>query len=297
MEFMLSEEQRSLQDSVRRYLTAECPLDRVRKSADAEITLDRDLHQGLCGLGISGIIIPEEYGGVGLGFLEAALIAEVLGGAVAPMPYAASSVMVPVALLGAGSPDQKDQWLPGLAAGEINIGVGVTEQLGRRESDGIKASGGALSGKAMFVLEGMEADAYLIADESGALHMVAGDAEGLVRSKLKTIDRTRSVAEIVLDQTPAEVLPGSVNNREPLLATIDAGRLMLAADTLGAAQEMIDQSIAYAKERRQFNRPIGSFQAIKHMCAEMAAELEPCRSLIWYAAHSVAAIPEEARLM
>jgi len=165
------------------------------------------------------------------------------------------------------------------------------------KTSGITASNGTLSGKAMFVLEGMEADAYLIADSTGALHLLAGDAKGLRRSKLKTIDRTRSVVEICLDATPAEVLPKSVSDREPLLATIDVGRLMLAADTLGAAQTMLDQSIAYGLERRQFNRPIGSFQAVKHMCAEMAAELEPCRSLIWYAAHAVRAIPDEARLM
>ena len=105
------------------------------------------------------------------------------------------------------------------------------------------------------------------------------------------------MAEIAFNNTPADVLPGSESGQEALLATIDAGRLMLAADTLGAAQAMLDQSIAYAQERRQFNRPIGSFQAVKHMCAEMAAELEPCRSLVWYAAHSVRNMPEEARLM
>ena len=297
MEFMLSEEQRLLQETVVRFLKSECPLERVRKAADAEETLASDVSEGLIELGIPGIVIPEDHGGVGLGFLEAALVAEALGGAAAPVPFAATSIMVPVALLAGGSNAQRDEWLPKIASGEKTVAVGVTEQIGRREGDGITASNGNLTGKAMFVLEAMEGDAYLIADSSGALHLVDGNAKGLERNKLKTIDRTRSVAEVTLDATPADVLPGSVADRQPLLATIDAGRLMLAADTLGAAQNMLDQSIAYAMERRQFNRPIGSFQAVKHMCAEMAAELEPCRSLVWYAAHSVLAIPEEARLM
>ncbi len=297
MEFMLSGEQRLLQESVCRFLESKCPLERVRQAADAEETIADDVYKGMRELGILGVLIPEDFGGVGLGFLEAALVAEALGNAVAPVPFAATSVMAPVALLAGGSDAQKQEWLPRIASGETTVAVGVTEQLGRRESDGIDASNGNLSGKAMFVLEGMEADAYLIADSTGALHLVAGDATGLERIKLKTIDRTRSVVELSFDATPADVLPGTTSDREPLLATIDAGRIMLAADTLGAAQAMLDQAVAYAMERRQFNRPIGSFQAVKHMCAEMAADLEPCRSLVWYAAHSVRAIPEEARLM
>jgi alkylation response protein AidB-like acyl-CoA dehydrogenase len=297
MEFMLSEEQRMLKDSVDGFLKSACPLDRVREVADAEETNAKDVQDELTGLGIPGILIPEEFGGVGLGFLEAALVAESLGYAVAPVPYTASSIMAPVALLNGGSDNQKEQWLPKIASGEITIAVGLKEQMGRRETNGITASGTTLTGKAMFVLEGMEADDYLLADSFGTLYLVNGDAEGLARTKLKTIDRTRSVTEIVLSNTPADVLPGSATGNEALLATIDAGRLMLAADTLGAAQCMLDKAIAYAQERRQFNRPIGSFQAVKHMCAEMAAELEPCRSLVWYAAHSVRNIPLEARLM
>ena len=203
--------------------------------------------------------------------------------------------MAPVALLEAGSDEQRERWLPRIASGEAVMGVGVTEQIARRESDGVSASGGTLTGKAMFVLDGADADAYIIADDTGALHIV--NAEDITRRKLLTVDRTRGVAEVVLDGAAADLLPGSESDREPLLKVIDAGRLMLAADTLGAAQTMLDKAVAYAKERRQFNRVIGSFQAVKHMCAEMASELEPCRSLIWYASHSVAALPDEARLM
>lgn len=295
MDFALSEEQTMLQDSVRGYLESACPLEVVRAAAEAGVTQQPQLAAGLAELGVNGILIPEDQGGVGLGFLEAALIAEALGGCVAPVGFTASSVMAPVALLRGGSPEQQDSWLPRIAAGEAVVGVAVTEQIGRRDTQGIEVQDGRLSGTAMFVLEGADASALLVADRSGALYLVdRGDAE---ITKLLTIDRTRSVVELAFAGAPADVLPGSVASREPLLGAIDAGRIMLAADTLGAAQTMLDRSVEYAKERRQFNRVIGSFQAVKHMCAEMAAELEPCRSLVWYAAHAMSVMPDEARLM
>ncbi len=297
MEFALTEEQRLLQDSVSRFLESECPLDAVRKAAESGQTNSESVWSGLTDLGIHGVLIPEEYGGVGLGFLEACLVAEALGSAVAPIPFLGSSIMAPTALLNAGSDAQREAHLPRIVSGQAVFGVGVTEQIGRRETDGVKASDGKLSGKAMFVVDGSDADMLIIADDTGAMHLVDANAGGVTRQKLKTIDRTRSAAEVVLEAVTAEVLPGSSGDREPLRKTIDAGRLILAADCLGAAQTMIDKSVAYAKERKQFNRVIGSFQAVKHMCAEMASQLEPCRSLVWYAAHSVAAIPDEARLV
>ena len=295
MDFALSEEQRMLQDSISGYLEGGSALERVRQVAESGGARADDVWQELAGLGVHGVLIDEEYGGVALGHLEAALIAEALGATTTPVPFVASSIMAPTAIAAAGSSEQKESWLPRIAAGEVVVGVGVTEQIGRRESDGITSANGGLTGKAMFVLDGAEADAYLIASDDGAMHMVhAGDVE---RQRLKTIDRTRTVAEVTLNNAKADTLPGSTTSREPLLATIDVGRLILAADTLGAAQTMLDKAIDYAKERRQFNRVIGSFQAVKHMCAEMAAELEPCRSMIWYAAHAYTAIPEEGRAM
>ena len=269
-------------------------MERVRAVAEAGEARADDVWRGLADLGAHAVLIPEDYGGVGLGLLEAALIAEALGGAVAPVPYVASSVMAPVALTAAGSESQKEEWLPRIAAGEAVFGIGVTEQIGRRETEGVRVQDDKLHGKAMFVLDGVDADRLIVA-AGDALYLV--EAAKADTTKLKTIDRTRTVAETVFDGAPADLLPGSAANREPLLEAIDAGRIMLAADTLGAAQTMLDKAVAYAKERRQFNRVIGSFQAVKHMCAEMAAELEPCRSLVWYAAHAYHAIPEEGRLM
>ena len=295
MDFALSEEQRMLQESVSRFLTSNCTLDQVRGVAEEGLARDDSLWNELTNLGVHGVLINEEYGGVNLGYLEAALIAEALGATATPVPFDGSSVISAVALQAAGSEEQRDTWLPRIAAGEAVLGAGLTEQIGRRESAGIVVQDGKLSGKAMFVLDAGAADAFLLAADDGSLHIVAGDAVSPTR--LKTIDRTRSVAEIPLDGVPADVLPGSVGNREPLAQAIDIGRLVLAADTLGAAQTMLDKAVDYAKERRQFNRVIGSFQAVKHMCSEMAAELEPTRSLIWYTAHAYTAIPEEAHAM
>jgi len=295
MDFALSDEQRMLAESVGGYLKSACPLDVVRQAAEAGVTQQPAIAAGLTDLGVSGILIPEDFGGVGLGMLEAALIAEALGSVVAPVSYLATSVIAPTALLQAASEEQKEQWLPQIASGDAIVGVAVTEQIGRRDSHGLTSDAGSIQGQAMFVLEGADATALLVADGEGALYMV--DRADVEITNLQTIDRTRSVAEVSFAGAPGQLLPGSLGNREPLLAAIDAGRVMLAADTLGAAQSMLDTSIEYAKERKQFNRVIGSFQAVKHMCAEMAADLEPCRALVWYAAHAMTAIPDEARLM
>ena len=136
---------------------------------------------------------------------------------------------------------------------------------------------------------------YLVADENRALYLVEANAPGLERRRLTTIDKTRRVGELVFDNVTADLLPGS-RDPEVCARVIDAGRVVLAADTLGAAQDMLTKAVAYSKQREQFGRVVGSFQAVKHMCAEMAAELEPCRAMMWYAAHAFDAIPDEARL-
>ncbi len=295
MDFALTEEQRMLQQSIEGFLETNCPLDAVRIAASSGSTRVTEIMAGLSELGVPGIIIPEEYGGVELGFLEAALISEALGAVAAPVPFVATSVMAPLAILKGGNDSQKEKYLPQLASGDMSIGVGVTEQIGRRDSEGIHSDGNKLSGRAMFVLDGMDADAYVVANTHGELYIV--ETPNVSKTPLKTIDKTRAVVELKFDGTEAELLPGSADNKEILLNIIDCGRVMLAADTLGASQTMLDKALAYVQERRQFNRVIGSFQAVKHMCAEMTAELEPCRSFVWYSAHALRAIPDESRLM
>lgn len=297
MEFGLSEDQKLLQESIRGTLERVSPLERVRKMAEAKDAQADDAWQALAELGVLGMMVPEAQGGMGMKLLDAALVSEMLGRFVAPVPFIASAVMAPIAITGAGSPAQQEAWLPQLASGAIIAGVAVAEvAAGARDGAGVTVSGGKLSGKSLFALDAAKADVIVVADNAGGLHLVKGGAAGLTKVALTSIDLTRSLTELQFDNVEAEALQsGDVG--ATLRRMIDAGRVLLAADTLGAGWAMIEQAVAYAGERKQFNRVIGSFQAVKHMCAEMAAELEPCRSLIWYAAHAFDEIPEETTLM
>ena len=296
MYFGLSEEQKSLEENIHRFLEDNASLDVIKAVANGESEKAQQVHQGIIDLGLSGLVVPEEYGGLELNMLFATVVASALGSGTAPVPYAGSYVMAPIAINLGGDVQQKSNWLPKIAGGECVIGVGLSEYVGAREDSGIEFSKGKLSGRCLFLIDGKDADAYLLADKSGQLYLVDSSSSGITVTELTTVDKTRTSIELVLDKVDAEILPNS-SNREVIEKVLDAGRLMLAADTVGAAQVMLDKSVAYSLERKQFGRLIGSFQAVKHMCAEMAAELEPCHSMIWHAAHCQDNVPEEARLM
>ena len=293
MRFGLSSDQDMLATSVRRYLEAEVSLDVVRSAASGEDA--GKVWAGLAELGVPALLVPEAAGGVGLGLLDAVVVAECLGEAVAPAPFIGSAVCLPVALRAADLAEDPAwaELLGGIAAGEVRVGAALVEAVAPRRDAGVRAEGDGLTGRALYALDAT-ADHYLVADEACALHLVARDAAGLEVSPLTTVDRTRTTAELRFSNTPARLV-----SADPAVhgAVLDAARVILAADTLGAAQHMLDAAVAYAKEREQFGRPIGSFQAVKHMCAEMAADLEPCRSLVWYAGHALQSVPDEAPLV
>ena len=296
MYFGLSEEQKSLEENINRFLEDNASLDVIKAVANGESDKAKEVHQGIIDLGLSGLIVPEDYGGLELNMLFATVVAAALGSGTAPVPFAGSYVMAPMAINLGGDDTQKSNWLPKIAGGECVIGVGLSEYVGAREDAGIEFSDGKLSGRCLFLIDGKDADAYLLANKSGELFIVDSASSGISVTELTTVDKTRTSIELVLDKVDAEILPGS-NDKKVIEKVLDAGRLMLAADTVGAAQVMLDKSVAYSLERKQFGRLIGSFQAVKHMCAEMAAELEPCHSMIWHAAHCQDNVPEEARLM
>ena len=296
MYFGLSEEQKSLEENINRFLADNAPLDTIKAVANGEESKANSVHQGILDLGLSGLVIPEEYGGLELNMLFATVVAAALGSGTAPVPYTGSYVMAPLAINLAGSDDQKNQWLPKIAGGECVIGVGLSEYVGAREDAGIEFSNGKLSGRSLFLIDGKNADAYLLANKSGELFLVEASSPGIEVIELTTVDKTRTSIELILKDVNADLLSGS-SDKSIIEKVLDAGRIMLAADTVGAAQVMLDKSVAYSLERKQFGRLIGSFQAVKHMCAEMAAELEPCHSMIWHAAHCFDNVPEEARLM
>ncbi len=287
MEFGLSEEQVLLVDTVHKYLDTSAPLTRVRDFAANP--RDTDIWQGLIDIGVGGLLVPEAQGGVDLGFVEAALIAEVLGAHVTPTPFLGTAVVLPSVL---NRVDPESSLLGEIASGTLRCGIGLAETVGARNGAAIVCRNGRLTGKALFVID-PAAHVFLVADARRCLYLVESGATGIATKPLTHVDTTRPMIELTLNETQGRLLSDSP---EDLLRALDVARVMLAADTLGAAQNMLDQAVTYAGQREQFNRPIATFQAVKHMCAEMAAGLEPCRAFVWYAAHALNTLPAESRL-
>jgi alkylation response protein AidB-like acyl-CoA dehydrogenase len=299
MDFALSEEQELLAASLRRFLDEECPVTRVRELVADAPGRDGGTWKQLAELGVAGLLVPEEHGGSGLSLLDAAVAAESLAWGVAPGPFLGSSVMAPIALQAAGSAEQQARWLPQLASGSARFGVAATELVSCRDGAGVSVREGRLHGLALMVLDAADADLFLVpVDEGRSLALVDAQSPGLRATMLRTIDRTRGFAELAFEGAEAADWIGAPGRAaEASQRMLAAGRVILAADILGASERAIELAVAYAKERRQFDRVIASFQAVKHLCAEMVAELEPARSLVWYAAHAFDAVPEESRLM
>ncbi|MCR9276670.1 MAG: acyl-CoA/acyl-ACP dehydrogenase [Pseudomonadaceae bacterium] len=291
MKFGLSEEQRMLVDSVNGYLQGAVDIDRLRAASTNRDESSDDVRRALAELGVFALLVPEAHGGVGLGSLDAALIAEQLGGVCAPVPFIGSAVATRV--LASSDPELAGDVLAGIADGSRTVGLAIDSYIGGRRDAGIIAAGEVLSGKSLFVFD-FDADSYLVATADGATYLLSADAPGVTREPLTTIDGTRRFGELRLENAEATLI---TSDEAALDAGVRLGRVLLAADALGAAQHMLNEAVAYAKERKQFNRVIGSFQAVKHMCAEMAAELEPCRSMLWYAGHALDALPQEAPVL
>jgi alkylation response protein AidB-like acyl-CoA dehydrogenase len=295
MEFGPSETQRLFERLVRTYLGDRLPMDALHRLAKSGSGFDEQLWGGLVELGLAGVLVPERFGGAGLGVFEAALAAEALGYFATPGPFAAACVMAPLAILGSDSDAARAAWLPPIAQGTARLAVVFEQLAGVSGASAVKRRANRLSGSldGATGLAGATHVVIVLADHTTAV--VAIEEPGVRVSLEPSLDRTRPVGKVELFDVPAELLPAS-DARGRALRVLDAGRTMLAADTLGAAQNMLDRAVAYAKQREQFGRLIGSFQAVKHMCADMVTMLEPCRALVWYAAHAQDAIPEEARL-
>ena len=294
MYFGLSEDQIMLQDSVRRFLEAQSELEHVRVYAEGDDALAGQLQNGLMELGVPLVLIPEAQGGLGMGVLEAALIQEMLGRFVTPSAFMPAYGMAVAGLNVGATADQRNVWLGRIAGGDVVMGVGVTEAVGAREGAGLTLSAEAVSGRASFVM-GAEIATHFLLAAGDALVIIDRAADGVTETALTTIDKTRKTIMLDLENVTCDVLEGSA---QPAVETmINVGRVLLAADSFGAAEMMLQKAVAFAKDREQFNRPIASFQAVKHMCADMAARLEPCRSLLWYAAYAQDNVPEEGPLM
>jgi alkylation response protein AidB-like acyl-CoA dehydrogenase len=318
MKLAYSPEQQELKESVRRFLADRVPLPRVRELMDSpDGTDDKTWSYAGSQLGLQAIAIPEEYGGAGFTFAEQAIVLEELGAALYPGPYLASAVLAATALLASTDEAAKHDLLPGIASGETVATLAFTEDDGSWEPDEIRLAAGqaaesetaagqaaesetaagqavgrwALDGHKSFVLDGHIADLILTVARTSAglsLFAVEAGADGLSRKQLPTLDQTRRLARLEFSSVPARLIGEPGDAAAVLSRALDVAAIAQAAEQLGGAQRALDMAVSYAKIRHQFGRPIGSFQAIKHRCADLLLEVESLRSAVGYAAAAVA---------
>tara|TARA_B100000614_G_scaffold173099_1_gene154636 strand:+ start:8095 stop:9219 length:1125 start_codon:yes stop_codon:yes gene_type:complete len=294
-----SDEQKQLRDQVRRFLAEKCPPEAVRTILEGDERYDKPLYAGLAEMGLLGAAIPEEYGGVGLGQLELCVVAEELGRVLAPVPVSSSIYLAAEFLLLAGADTQKAEWLPKLASGEAIGTFALSEGQGRAGPDKIAASvkGGKLSGTKMPVADGFDADFAVVAarDEAGkvSLYLVTLTDDGVTRDILETIDPTRGQARITFDKVSAEPLGAAGDGWHIATQVMDRAAVLMAFEQLGGADRALEMARDYALERMAFGRPIGSFQAIKHMLADMYVSATLARSNCYYGAWALGSSPAE----
>ena len=298
MYFGLSEEQQFFKDNVNKFLNDHASLDIVKKIIDNnDLDIKNEIANGILNLGINSLLVPEKYGGLGLDLLFAAAVSQSLGENVAPFSFAGSYVMAPIALSLGGNEDQKNKYLNSIVNNKMKFAVGFSEYIAARNNFGFLFKNNTVSGKSIFVLDVENSTHLLIADEAGQIGVININDKNIKLTELTTVDKTRTYFEIRFEKASVDILEETKSNINAVTRSIDAGRIVLAADSLGASEALLTKAVEYSKERKQFGRAIGSFQAIKHMCAEMAADLEPCYSLVWHAAHCFDNIPDESRLM
>jgi alkylation response protein AidB-like acyl-CoA dehydrogenase len=313
MDFGFSEEQEMLRKSARDFLAKECPMTYVRQMMEDERGFQDGQWKKMAELGWTGLILPEEHGGAGLDFVDLIVVLEEMGRVVLPGPFFSSVVLGGVAVSEGGSPAQKKELLPKLAAGDLRLTLAQLEPNARWDADGITLEarpdgrGFKLSGTKLFVPDAHTADVLLVAGrapgskgtEGVSLFLVDAKAPGVTTTLLKTMDQTRKLCEVVLKDVSvaAERVLGQPGQGWKLLERIaDRGKVGLCAEMCGGAQRVLEMSVDYAKVREQFGRPIGSFQAIQHKCANMLVEVESSKSATYYAAWAVANDVTEAPL-
>jgi len=306
--FAFTEDQDSLRDVVRSFMDAKSTEEDVRALMDTESGYDTAVWAQMGGeLGLQGLHIPEEFGGQGYGFVELAIVFEEMGRRLLCAPYFATVALAANAIMNAGTNDEKAALLPGIASGETIAALAFTEANGRWDADGItmvaKGSGSdwTLDGEKMFVIDGHNADLIVVAartegttgEDGISFFTVAGDAAGLTRTPLATMDQTRKQARLEFKGVKATPLGAAGAGWAALSKTLDQAAVCLSNEMVGGAQFVLDMSVEYAKVRVQFGRPIGSFQAIKHKCADMLLEVESAKSAAYYSAWAAAEDNEE----
>jgi alkylation response protein AidB-like acyl-CoA dehydrogenase len=292
--FAFSEEQEELRRSVRRFLDDKSPSTEVRRLMETDEGYDPAVWSQMAEqLGLQGLAVPEEYGGSGFSYVELVVVLEEMGRSLLCAPYFSTVALAANALLTSGDDSAKKELLPGIASGETIATLAITEDNGRWDLDGIglEAKNGTLTGHKMFVIDGATANLIVVAarsDKGVSLYAVEGDAAGLTRTGLATMDQTRKQARLEFANTPARLIGEEGGAAAGLTKTLDLAAVALAAEQVGGAQKCLEMAVEYAKVRVQFGRPIGSFQAIKHKCADMLLEVESAKSAAYYAGWAAA---------
>lgn len=289
MNFDFSDDQKQLRDQARRFLADRCPPAAVRAVLEGEQSYDAGLWKGLAEMGFLGAAIPEEYGGVGLGHLELCVIAEELGRALAPVPMVSSIYQAAEALMLAGSEEQKQAWLPKLASGEAIGTMALAEGIGRATEKSVKAtvSGGKLSGVKSPVADGDIADLAIVAAREGgkvSLYLVDLTGAGVTRETLDSIDPTRGQAALTFKDAPAQLLGVAGDGWRLASEVLDHAAVLVAFEQVGGSDRALEMGRDYALDRMAFGRPIGSFQAVKHLLADMYVSATLARSNAYYGA-------------
>lgn len=295
MNFAFSEEQEELRRLARRWIDEHSPSSVVRRLMETEEGFDQAQWHEMASMGWQAIAIPEEYGGAGFSFLELVVLLEEMGRALVPSPFFSSVVLAGGAILEAGSEEQKQKLLGGIAAGGTIAALAFTEPNGIWDETGIQCraesagAGFVLNGTKSFVIDGHVATDLVVAARSGEgvdLFCVSGDAAGVSRRRLETLDMTRKQAEVRLNGVevgPDDLIGTPGSGWATLQRVLQKAIVGLAAEQVGGAQKCLEMSVDYAKTRHQFGRPIGSFQAIKHKCADMLVQVESAKSAAYYA--------------
>jgi alkylation response protein AidB-like acyl-CoA dehydrogenase len=302
MRFAFTEEQAALHATARAFLAEHSASEQVRRAMQSELGFAPELWKAISAeLGWPAVSVPEAYGGLGLGAVELAALLEAMGESLLCAPFFSSVCLGANALLVAGSDEQKREWLPAIAEGRTRATLAAFEPDKSWATSGIeteaRSEGGdhVLSGRKRFVLDGHSADLLVVAarragsrgDEGLSLFAVPAEAKGVERRALATLDATRRLAEIELHgvRVPASARLGDEGTGAAALERIlELAAIALAAEQVGGAQRCLDLAVAHAKTRIQFGRPIGSFQAIQHRCADMMLQVESARSAAYYAA-------------
>ena len=302
MHFGLTDAQEHLRGRVREFLAEVSPPAEVRRLVEDDVGFDPAVWSRMAAdHGLLGLQLPSDVGGGGLGWVEQAVVLEETGRALLCAPYLAT--VTTAAVIAASNDD--DDLLAAIASGRCVATIALAEDTGRWDEAGVTtravpSSGGGwrLEGQKSYVVDGCAADVLVVAarhDGGVGLFVVDGNAPGLSRSPLATVDQTRRQARVQLGSTPARTLAGP-----SVAAALDLAAVALAAEQVGGAQHCLDAAVAHARRRVQFGRPIGSFQAVKHLCADMLVDLESARAAAFYAARAAARkgddLPEAAAM-